>query len=107
MVSVMQCDEFRSLGLAAIAPVLDRQFESDLHSRRSVIGIENAVESLWNRLHQTLGELHCGRVRASREDDLFDFSRLRRHRFIQLRMRMPVNIYPPRGNPIVKFSPVL
>jgi hypothetical protein len=79
-----------------IAPVLHRQLHGDLDGRRPVVRVEDAREPPWQDPEQPLGEVNSRLVRGACEDDVLDPLRLVGQCLVQPRVRVSVDVHPPR-----------
>ena len=92
----MQRDKLSPLRLATILPVLPRHLQRNFNGRRSVVRVEDAGQSRRQYRYQLLCKLDRRFVSRSREENVFELCSLGRERSVQRRMRMPVDIDPPR-----------
>ncbi len=89
-----------------VAEMLHRDFQRNFHGRRSVIRKKQMRQFRHDPFSQPRSQFFRGIVREARKNDVFQFFRLASNRRGNSRIRMPVEIHPPRRDGIQYFSPV-
>ena len=107
VIRVVQRDERAPLGLTEVAPVLVRELQRDFDGRRSVVGVEDARQAGRQDLEEALREVDGRRMRAAGEHDVFEPLRLLGERAVQSRMRVAVDVHPPRRGAVEQPPAVL
>ena len=83
------------------------QLQRDFHRGRSVVGIEDARQSRAAGVRAAARPVPPRAVRAAGEDHVLELARLRGQRLVQLRMRVAVDVHPPRRNAVEDPAAVL
>ena len=107
MITALKRQKARALHLALVVPVLQRHFQRHFHRRRTIIAEKNPRQTLRQTLHQFPRQLHRRLMRKPRENHLLQGLRLLRNRRRNRRMRVPMNIHPPRRHHIQKLASIL
>jgi hypothetical protein len=100
VVSVGERDERGAPGLAALLPVLKRHLQRDLDGGRPGLRVEDPAESGGCDLDQSGGELGSPRMGESQHGRVSDPVELLAHGSVELRVTVPVNVAPQRGDAI-------
>ena len=107
VVAVGQRHEARALLVATIAMAVEAHLERDLHSRRTVLGVEHTIKPFRRDLHQLLSEANRRFMAESGEDHMLQFARLPRDGIGDARIGVTEQIGPPAGHGIQIASTVV
>ncbi len=94
MVGIIKSQYFGAL-LAFVVPVLQAHFYGGFYRGRTIIGIKGFSLIRWQDGQQALSQLYGALVRKPSEDGVLELMQLFRHLLRDIRVRMPVDIYPP------------
>jgi len=103
---VLQRHNFAFLRALLVAEILHRELQGNFDGRRSIIRKEQVRQLRRQPFLQPCRQLFGGTMRKSSEDNVLQFSRLLRDGCSDPRIRMAVEIHPPRRNGVHDFSTV-
>ena len=107
VIRVTKRDDAPPLGIAPVLPVLQGHLHGDFDGRRSVVGIEDSRQPGRKNADEPFGEFDRRLVRRAGEDHVFDLLRLLGNRLVQPRMRVAVDVHPPRRDAVEQLASVL
>ena len=107
VIRVVERDDPLSRRLALVAPVLHGELHRDFDRRRSVVRVEDAREPGGQHADEPFRQIDRRLVRRAGEDDVFERLRLLGNRLVQPRMRVAVDVHPPRRDAVEQLAAVL
>ncbi len=107
VVGVFECDDPALPGLAAIPPILNREFERDFDGSRAIVREKNVPQRRRNDFSKTRCQLLGRLVRKSRKENMFQARGLFGDGGSNGGMRMPVQIRPPGRYGVEDLAAVL
>ena len=107
VVGVFECDDAAFFRLPAILPILQSQLERDFHGGRAVIREKNVAQRRGNDFAQAHGKFFGRLMRKSGEQDVFEPRGLFGDGLRDGRMRVAVQVDPPRRYRVQNLPPVL
>ena len=107
VIRVFQRDNAALLGTPAIVPILQRQFQRHFDGGRAVVRKKDVTQRRRHDFAQPRGKLFRRLVRKSREQHVLQPRGLLGDGLRDRRMRMAVQVYPPRRNRIQNLAAVL